>query len=306
MLIATWIGAAIANDAARSRNCASLRPSTCNSRNANSSARPSANASCSAARRARASGSKGFTGGARRRWRKAMDSFPPLVRSTEGTARRVLAALGAIRGARVALDREKEERVHRRPDEKYTESDPLAAREAGKSAGGACGHQRIGGERKAPLRPAGEHEPLVAMIAMGAPEPFAPQDPAREGDARVDDEGRENEHRKPTGPCAGEYALHPESAGEEAERHRAGVAQKDPRRRKIERQESGARRGDRGAGESERRVCCDGGAGRERSEADDGHAARQSVGAIHEVEDIRHPRDREDRRDGPGHPERFP
>src|SRR5258708_3622730 len=225
MLTATWIGAAIAKAAARSRNSASPRPSTCNSRNANSSARPSANASCSAARSARASGSKDFTAAASRPCRKAMDSFPPLVRSTEGTARRILAALGAIRG--VALDREKEERVHRRPDEKYTESGPLAAREAGERAGGARGHQHIGGERKAPRRPAGEHEALVAVIAMGAPEPVAPQDPAREDETRVDDERREHENRKPQRPRARERPLKADRAGEETQWNRARIAHED-------------------------------------------------------------------------------
>src|ERR1700682_6492564 len=130
---------------------------------------------------------------------------------------------------------------------------------------------------------------------MRPPEAFAAHDPSREGDRRVDDERRKHEHWKPRGPYPPEGAEKAERPGEETQRYRARIAHEGPRGREVVPEEARAC-GSQGRRRKRKRHRVGGeGRERERREPYGRHSSRQPVGAVHEVEEIRHPYQDEDR-----------
>jgi hypothetical protein len=136
------------------------------------------------------------------------------------------------------------------------------------------------------------------MRPMRAPEGLSARGASHERERGIVDKGGENEQRKPQGPRACEGAVDAERAGEETQGNGAGVAEEDARGRKVMHEKAQARRGDGRAGPGKRRLPGRRRRGRQGAESYRGHAARQAVAAIHEVEEVRHPHDRQDRQRG--------
>ena len=134
------------------------------------------------------------------------------------------------------------------------------------------------------------HEPLVVMLAMRVPNALAARKAPQQRERRVADEGSKDEEREPERPDVVAPAHEAERRGQETQRHGADIAQKDARRRKIEQQESRRRRGERHTCRRERRVSSSAGSERVGAEADERHAAGETIGAVHEVVEVGDPR----------------
>src|SRR5258708_38392985 len=228
----------MANAARRSRDSALVAPSTSTSMVARTMARQSITPSCSAAANARASGSIDFIAAPSRSRRNAICA--------------VSALFFLLNRPNAKFDRDEKQRVQRRPNENYTEAQRPARRPGRQRARRRRRHQRISAKRESPPRPAGDDEPLVVVVAMRTPEALAAHDPAQEGERRIRDEGREDEQWKPQRPDAREGAIEAERPGEESQGHRPGIAEEHPRRGKVVRKKSDARRGQRRGNEGER------------------------------------------------------
>src|SRR6185437_474017 len=187
-LIAIWIGIAATNTATRSREVSADVPFSSSSV-APTQASTSAAASCSAAAKARAS-----------KWIDCMDETTDL---------------GSAARAQVAIDHDEQDRVASRRAENYSalQHEPRRAPEERRAGGGE--HHAVRGERELALRPAGKHQPLVVMAAMRAPEALAAHDAAQQCGRRIDDEGREDQQRKPRRPGARREPRAAQRAGEE-------------------------------------------------------------------------------------------
>src|SRR5450759_2903504 len=155
-LIVSWIGTAITNAAKSVRSSSVVSPSTSSSRVAAKRAKHSATPSCSAAARARTSGSNDFIASPSR-FGNAIAPFPPCSYcESTGSPR------GSCRTC-TSSDRDEEQRVSRCPKENYTEPHERLRRAADEGARRGRRHEGVAAPREPPSRPSAQHEALVEM-----------------------------------------------------------------------------------------------------------------------------------------------
>jgi len=131
------------------------------------------------------------------------------------------------------------------------------------------------------------------MAPVRFPDFLAAQQPVQQGHGGIGNEGREREQRHPEWKQASAIAPQAARRRQEAERGRAGVAEEDSGQREVVNQESGAgrrdsqaERGESGIGPSQ---------SGQRDEPDHGHPTSKAVHAVHEVIEIDHPDNEQER-----------
>src|SRR6185369_1753366 len=183
-LIATWIGTAIAKESRSSRDSTAVTPSTSSSHTAPTNAMQRAMPSCSAAARARPSGSIVF-------------NAAPGRFCTCWERRRSGCGLPLA-----PLDCDEEGRIDHGPAGDYSELACWLHRTRRHRARASREHQSVRGKREAPARPAGEHQSLVVMRAVRTPEFLAVDRAPRERGGSVGDERGERDDGQCDGPGA--------------------------------------------------------------------------------------------------------
>src|SRR6266542_800259 len=146
--------------------------------------------------------------------------------------------------------------------------------------------------QRSPVPPADLHQSLIVMFPMRFPDARSPQQPIHQGRRRVRDERQEDQYRKPRRPPSFLPSRDTEDCGEEAQWNGADIAQKDAGGGCIAKQEGDHRR-DQCEEECRRSARCQPCCGGIGAKSDDGHRSRQSVAAVHEIVEIRHPDDRQ-------------
>ena len=134
-----------------------------------------------------------------------------------------------------------------------------------------------------------ENRPLIEVVPVCVGQRRALPQPPQQCRRGVEDEGREDEGRKPPRPDAAGNAFQPEQTREKAEPDRPDIAHEQPRRRSVENQKAGAGGGQGTEEHAGIGAAGQGGGDGVGAETEQAHASRQAVRPIHEIVQIGHP-----------------
>ena len=146
------------------------------------------------------------------------------------------------------------------------------------------------------MAPAHSHEALIVVLIVRFPDAFSGTRPLEQGKSRINDERRENHHRKPEWPITVAPPCERQHRCEETYRDRPGIAHEESCGRKIERQKRGAGGCHNGALDQQSVIAAHPGSGSQKRKTEYRHSPCKPVGAIHEVVEICHPHDAHDDR----------